>query len=224
MSCDGARIAAARPCGRDALKPQGNRLVGTGQGQESKTPVSVDLVRTGSGDTFSFEGTLKYGDRIFKASSGDVTDMSAKEFQEQTAIDETIIENPADFHEVTPGTIAFRVNRPVLDRFSEIAACRECEGAGLHALHRAAESLRRGYFDVQAEVDPERALEIIAKARSLPRRDARGLDQWRHRSQPLGPLSAAASWRDANGKLDREKLGKAVAAVTAKALSAENRR
>lgn len=201
------------------LKPQGNRLVGTGQGQESKTPVSIDLVRTGSGDTFSFEGTLKYGDRTFKASSGDVTDMSTKEFQEQTAIEETITENPADFHEVTPGTIAFRVNRPALIDFLKSLRAENVK-VQAYSIAPSCEALRRGYFDVQAEIDPERALDVIAKARSLPGVTragwtSGGIDLSRSIRFP------AAAWRDSNGKLDREKLGKTITAVTAKTLSAE---
>lgn len=202
-----------------ALKPQGNRLVGSGQSQDSKAPVSVDLVRTGSGDTFAFEGTVKYGDRTFKASSGDVTDMSAKEFQEQTAAEETITENPADFHEVTPSTVAFRVSRPAL---IDVLKSLRAENVKLQAysISPSCEALRRGYFDVQAEVDPERAVDVIAKARSLPGVTragwtSGGIDLSRSIRFP------AADWRDANGKLDREKLGKTIAAVTAKTLSAE---
>ncbi len=201
------------------LKPQGNRLVGAGQSQESKTPVSVDLIRTGSGDTFSFDGTLKFGDRIFKASSGDVTDMSAKEFQEQTAVEETITETPADFREVTPGTIAFRINRAsLIDALKSLRS--EKVQLQAYSIAPSCEALRRGYFDVQAEVDPERAIDVIAKVKSLPGVTragwtSGGIDLSRSIRFP------AAAWRDANGKLDREKLGKAIAAVTAKALSAE---
>lgn len=202
-----------------ALKPQGNRLVGTGQGQDSKTPVSVDLVRTGSGDTFSFDGTVKYGDRVFKASSGDVTDVSAKEFQEQATADETIVENPADFHEVTPSTVAFRVNRTALvDVLKSLRA--ENVKVQSHSIAPSCEALRRGHLDVQVEIDPERAVDLVAKTRSFPGVTragwtSGGIDLSRSIRFP------ATGWRDANGKLDREKLGKTIAAVTAKALSAE---
>ncbi|ARP99921.1 hypothetical protein [Pseudorhodoplanes sinuspersici] len=201
------------------LKPQGKRLIGTGQGQESKTPVTVDLVRSGSGDTFSFDGTVKYGDRTFKASSGDVTDMTAKEFQEQTAVEETITESPASFHEVTPSTIAFRVNRSALVDFLKALRSDNVK-VQAYSIAPSCEALRRGYFDVQAEVDPERALDVIAKAKSHPGVTragwiSGGIDLSRSIRFP------AAEWRDASGKLDREKLGKTIAAVTAKALSAE---
>lgn len=201
------------------LKPQGNRLVGTGQAQESKTPVSVDLVRTGSGDTFSFDGTLKYGERVFRGASGDITDMSAREFQEQTAVEETIVENPADFHEVTPGTIAFRVSRMSLTDFLKALRSENVKVQGF-SIAPSCEALRRGYFDVQAEVDPERTLDVIAKAKSFPGVTragwtSGGIDLSRSIRFPV------AGWRDANGKLDREKLGKTVSAVMAKVLSAE---
>jgi hypothetical protein len=201
------------------LKPQDNRLVGSGQSQDAKTPVSVDLVRTGSGDTFSFEGSVKYGNRTFKASSGDVTDMSAKDFQEQTAVEETIIENPANFHDVTPNTIAFRVNRPALVDFLKSLRADNVK-VQAYSIAPSCEALRRGHFHVQAEVDPERAQDVIAKAKSVPGVTragwtSGGIDLSRSIRFP------AAEWRDASGKLDREKLGKTVAAVTAKALSGE---
>ena len=201
------------------LKPQGNRLVGSGQSQDGKAPVSVDLVRAGSGDTFSFEGTVKYGDRTFKASSGDVTDTSAKEFQEQTTPEETIVENPANFHEVTPSTIAFRVNRPALADFLK-ALRTENVRVQSYSIAPSCEALRRGYFDVQAEVDPERTLDVIAKAKSIAGVTRAG---WTSGGIDLSRAIRfpAANWRAANGKLDREKLGKTIAAVTAKALSAE---
>ena len=201
------------------LKPQGNRLVGTGQGQDSKTPVSVDLLRTGSGDTFSFDGTVKYGERVFRGSSGDVTDMSANEFQEQTTVEETIFENPADFHEVTPGTIAFRVTRAALVDFLKSLRAEKVKVQG-HSIAPSCEALRRGYYDVQVEVDPERASQLVAKAKSFPGVSRTG---WISGGIELSRSVRfpAAGWRDANGKLDREKLGKAIAAVTAKTLSAE---
>lgn len=202
------------------LKPQGNRLVGSGQSQESKTPISIDLNRTVANNEVKFEGTIKYGDRTFKALSEENTDISEKEFKEQTAIDETIIDNPADFREVTPGTIAFRVTRASLLDFLKALRAENVKVQSF-SIAPSCDALRRGYLEVQADVDPERAAALIAKAKSLPGVTragwtAGGIDLSRAIRFP------ATGWRDASGKLDRDKLGKALAALAGKVLNGKS--
>lgn len=202
-----------------ALKPQGNRLIGSGQDQESKLPVSVDLTRSGTGNSYSFQGTVKLGDRVLKASSDDLADMSAKEFQEQTAVEESIVENPADFREVTPGTIAFRVARNALVDFLKSLRAENVKVQG-YSIAPSCEALRRGTLDVQVDVDPERTAELIAKAKALPGVTRAG---WTSGGLDLSRAVRipAAAFRDSAGKLDREKLGKAIEAVATKVFSAQ---
>ncbi|MGD9920281.1 MAG: hypothetical protein AB7V13_02390 [Pseudorhodoplanes sp.] len=149
------------------LKPQGNRLIGSGQTQEGRLPVAVDLVRSATGNSYSFEGTVKLGDRILKSSSDDLADMSAKEFEEQTAVEEAIVETPADFREVTPGTLGIRVARTGLIDFLKALRAENVKVQG-YSIAPSCEALRRGTVDVQVDVDPERAAETIAKAKALP--------------------------------------------------------
>jgi hypothetical protein len=202
------------------LKPQGNRLLGSGQSQDSKTPVSVDLARSVANDEVKFEGTIKYGDRTFKALSEENTDISEKDFKEQTAPEESIVENPADFREVTPGTIAFRVNRTALADFLR-ALRAETVKVQSYSIAPSCDALRRGYLDVQADIDPERAAALVAKAKSLPGVTRAG---WTSGGIDLSRAIRfpAAGWRDAGGKLDREKLGNAVAAAAGKALDGKS--
>lgn len=202
------------------LKPQGTRLVGSGQAQESKTPISIDLNRTVANNEVKFEGTIKYGDRTFKSSSEENTDISEKEFKEQTATDETIVESPAEFREVTPGTIAFRVTRSSLTDFLKALRAENVRVQSF-SIAPSCDGLRRGYLEVQADIDPERAAALIAKAKSLPGVTragwtAGGIDLSRAIRFP------AAGWRDAGGKLDREKLGSAIAAAASKALNGKS--
>lgn len=202
-----------------ALKPQGNRLVGSGQGQDSKLPVTVDLTRSATGNSYTFEGTVKLGDRILKASSDDLADMSEKEFREQTAVEEAIVEAPADFREVTPGTLGIRVARTALIDFLKSLRAENVKVQG-YSIAPSCEALRRGTVDVQVDVDPERAAELIAKAKALPGVTragwtSGGIDLSRAVRIPAG------SFRDGSGKLDRTKLGDAIAAVAAKTLSAK---
>jgi hypothetical protein len=203
-----------------ALKPQGNRLVGSGQSQESKTPISIDLARSVANNEGKFEGTIKYGDRSFKSLSEENTDISEKEFKEQTAVEESIVDNPADFREVTPGTIAFRVTRASLVDFLKAIRAENVK-LQTFSIAPSCDALRRGYVDVQADIDPERAAALIAKAKSLPGVTRAG---WTSGGIDLSRAMRfpAAGWRDAGGKLDREKLGNAIAAVASKVLGGKS--
>lgn len=200
-----------------ALQPQGTRLTGSGQSQESKTPVKVDLNRTVSGDGVTFEGTIRYGERTFKALSEENPAISEQDFKDQNLLDDGIVENPAEFREVTPGAIAFRVNRASLADFLN-ALRNENVRLQTFSIAPSCDALRRGFLDVQADIDPERAAALIAKAKSLPGVTragwtAGGIDLSRAIRFP------ATGWRDAAGKLDRDKLGNALAAAAGKALN-----
>jgi hypothetical protein len=202
-----------------ALKPQGNRLVGSGQTQESKRPVTVDLARSATGNSYAFEGTVKLGDQILKASSDDLADMSEKDFREQTSVDESIVDNPADFREVTPGTLAIRVARTAMIDLLTALRAENVKVQG-YSIAPSCEALRRGTVDVQIDVDPERAADLIGKVKALPGVtragwSSGGLDLNRAVRIPSG------AFRDSAGKLERQKLGDAIAAVTAKVFSAQ---
>lgn len=201
------------------LKPQGNRLVGSGQTQETKRPVTVDLARSATGNSYTFEGTVKLGNQTLEASSDGLADMSAKEFDEQTAVEETIVENPADFRETTPGTLAIRVSRAGVIDFLKALRAENVKVQG-YSIAPSCEALRRGTVDVQIDVDPERAADLIAKAKALTGVTRAGwtgggIDLSRAVRIPAG------SFRDGTGKLDRQKLGDAIGAVAAKVFSAK---
>lgn len=201
------------------LKPQGNRLVGSGQTQENKRPVSVDLKRSATGNSYSFEGTVKLGDQVLNASSEDLADMSPREFEEQTAVEETIVENPAEFREVTPATLAFRVSRTALADFLNALRTENVKVQG-YSIAPSCEALRRGTVDVQVDVDPERAGDMVGKGKALP-----GVAQggWTGGGLDLNRAVRipATAFRDSAGKLDRKTLGDAIAAVAAKVFSAQ---
>jgi hypothetical protein len=201
------------------LKPQGNRLVGSGQTQDGKRPVTVDLARSATGNSYAFEGTVKLGDQILKASSDDLADMSAKDFEEQAAVEEAIVDNPADFREVTPGTLGIRVARTSLIDFLKALRAENVKVQG-YSIAPSCEALRRGTVDVQMDVDPERASDLIAKAKTLPGVTRAG---WTSGGVDLSRAVRipAGAFRDSAGKLDRQKLGEAIAAVAAKVFSAK---
>jgi hypothetical protein len=202
-----------------ALKPQGNRLVGSGQTQEGKRPVTIDLARSATGNSYSFEGTVKLGDQILKASSDDLADMSEKDFREQTAVEESISDNPADFREVTPGTLGIRVARNALADILKALRTENVKIQG-YSIAPSCEALRRGTVDIQVDVDPERAFDLIGKTKAMAGVSragwtSGGIDLTRAVRIPAG------SFRDSAGKLDRQKLGDAIGAVAAKVFAAQ---
>jgi hypothetical protein len=202
-----------------ALKPQGNRLAGSGQSQDGRTPVSVDLARSGTAGAIAFEGTIRYGERVFRAQSTDNADISAREFEEQAAVEETIVENPGEFREVTPGTVAMRVQHAALNEVLKTLRAERVK-VQTYSIAPSCEALRRGTLDVQLDVDPERAADLVARARSLPGVlragwTSGGIDLTRALRLPV------AAFRDAGGALDRDRLAKALAAVAEKVLNAQ---
>jgi hypothetical protein len=162
---------------------------------------------------------VKLGDQILKASSDDLADMSAKDFEEQTAAEEAIVDSPADYREVTPGTLGIRVARSALIDFLKTLRAENVKVQG-YSIAPSCEALRRGTVDVQLDVDPERAADLIAKAKTLPGVTragwtSGGVDLTRAVRIPAG------AFRDGTGKLDRKKLGDAIAAVATKVFSAK---
>jgi hypothetical protein len=162
---------------------------------------------------------VKLGDQVLKASSDDLADMSEKDFREQTSVEEAISDNPADFREVTPGTLAIRVARTALADLLKTLRTENVKVQG-YSIAPSCEALRRGTVDVQIDVDPERAVDLIAKVKAMPGVTragwtSGGVDLTRAIRIPSG------NFRDSAGKLDRQKLGDAIAAVAARVFSAQ---
>ncbi len=181
--------------------------------------MAVDLARSATGNSYAFEGTVKLGDQILKASSDDLADMSEKDFREQTSVEDSIVDNPADFREVTPGTLAIRVARTAMIDLLKTLRSENVKVQG-YSIAPSCEALRRGTVDVQLDVDPERAVDLIGKVKALPGVTkagwtSGGVDLTRAVRIPAG------SFRDSARKLDRQKLGEAIAAVAARVFSAK---
>src|SRR5215468_1736859 len=73
------------------LKVEGTRMTGSGQTQETKSPVSVNIVRKPSGKNVTFEGSVTLaGEKIDMSSTGN-TEMNEKEFEESQATESSIV-------------------------------------------------------------------------------------------------------------------------------------
>src|SRR5262245_10227582 len=87
------------------LKVDGEKLSGSGQTQEQKVPVAVDLVRKRTGQTVAFSGTITHGQIKTEVTSADNTDISEDDFRAGQDVDDGIVATPADFIEVSPGSL-----------------------------------------------------------------------------------------------------------------------
>ena len=96
------------------LKVEGNRLTGTGQSQEGKQAVSVNLTRRVAGGNFNFEGTITSGSITEKIRSTDNTEMTEEEITDQFLAEPAIEPSPADFTAAWPQALHARVGRAAL--------------------------------------------------------------------------------------------------------------
>ena len=93
------------------LKVEGNRLVGSGQSQEGKQAVSVNLTRRVAGGNFTFEGTVTSGTNTEKIQSTDNNEMTEEEITDQFLAEPAIEPSPADFTAAWPQALHVRVGR-----------------------------------------------------------------------------------------------------------------
>jgi hypothetical protein len=200
------------------LNPEGGRLTGTGQTQDEKLPVRVQLVRSADGDDFSFEGTITRGANTTAVSSDGNSDQSEADFLAgETAGDPPIATAPSDFSEVSPGHISVRFKRQAFDDLIKTLRGEDVKLV-LDSLAASCEELRSGEQTIRLEVDPERAPALVGKLKSVAGVTAAG---WTSGSYSIAYAVrlTAASWR-AGGAIDRSTLAAAIAASVARSLSA----
>src|SRR3954465_328258 len=82
------------------LAVNGQTLTGTTQSLGDRLPVSINLVRKPSGDSFEFKGQISVGQTVTQVSSSDNSDLSEQEFRENQTTDDSISAAPSDFTEV----------------------------------------------------------------------------------------------------------------------------
>jgi hypothetical protein len=201
-----------------ALKTEGQRLTGSGQAQESRQRVAVSLVRKPVGKTVSFEGTITIGNDKRNVSSAGNTDVSEKEFLESQAGDSTLMPQPPDFTEVSPGAVGVKTRREAFAALVQEIRKENVETV-LESLAPDCSALRTGEQELQLLVDPERAPALIRKLKIMPGvLDAGWI---------TGPYSIeravrvpTADWKGGSGNFDRERLASAVAGSIAKNFAA----
>jgi hypothetical protein len=202
-----------------SLKAEGNRLTGSTQSQEGKQSVSVNLTRrAAAGGNVTFEGTVSSGNHVDKVRSTDNTDLSEEEISEQYPAEPPIEPSPADFSAAWPQTLHVRVARSAL--VGLLDALRDQNVRVVYSgLQTSCQVLRSGRHTLQVDVDAERVGAVLAKLKSVS-----GIAEIGFSPNPPNMQRAirfpSSGWRDASGKLDRDKLAAAVSKAIAGAMAA----
>ena len=192
-----------------ALKAEGQRLTGSGQTQETRQRVAVSLVRKPTGKTVSFEGSITIGNDKRNVSSAGNTDVSEKEFLETQTADSTLMPQPADFTEVSPGAVGIKTRREAFAAVVQEIRKENVETV-LESLAPDCSALRTGEQELQLLVDPERAPGLIRKLKGLPGVSDAGWITGAYSIERAIRL-AAAEWKGGSGSFDRERLASAIA-------------
>ncbi len=200
------------------LKVEGNRLVGTTQSLEGKQAVSVNLTRRVAGNNFTFEGSITSGSITEKVDSPDNPEVPEDEIAEQYLAEPAIAPSPATFAAAWPQALHVRVERSALTGLLDALRDQNVQIV-FNGLQTSCRVLRTGRFTVQIDVDAERVGTVLAKLKTVT-----GIVELGFASTGPNMQRAirfpSAGWRDAAGKLERDKLGATLAAALAKALSA----
>jgi hypothetical protein len=200
------------------LAVNGQNLTGATQSLGDKLPVTVNLVRKPTGDSFEFKGQISVGSTVTQVSSPDNSDLSEQEFKDNQSTDDSISAAPKDFTEVSPEAIAVKVKLDAALEFLKSLKGEKLE-VSLSSLTVSCDALRAGEQTITIGVDPERAAALVAKAKATPGVVVAGwtagtVDMERAIRFP------AAEWRDGD-RLNRDKLASGIAAVLAKVFAAK---
>jgi hypothetical protein len=191
------------------LKAEGTRLTGSGQTQETGQRVAVDLLRKPVGKTVSFEGSITLGNEKWDVVSTGNADVSEKEFFDGQASDSTLVAEPEDFTEVSPGAVAVRAKR---DAFADLVreVRKENVKTVLESLAVDCSALRSAEQELQVFVDPARAAALIRKFKSLPGVLDAGWTPGVYAIERAVRFPAA-EWKAGSATFDRDRLASAVA-------------
>jgi hypothetical protein len=200
------------------LRAEGTKLTGSSQTQETRQRVVVDLLRKPAGKTVSFEGLITIGNEKRNVSSPGNAEMSEREFLDNQANESSVVVDPEDFTEASPGAVAARVKREAFAALVKEVRKENVETV-LESLAIDCSALRTGEQELQVLVDPERAPALIRKLKGLPGVLAAGWTAGAYSIERAVRL-AAAPWRGGSGSFDRERLASALADSLAKNFAA----
>lgn len=200
------------------LAVNGQTMTGTTQSIGDKLPVSVNLTRKQTGDTYEFKGQICVGQTVNNVVSNDNADLSEKEFRENQTNDDGIVPAPRDFTQVSPEAIAVKVK---LDSAAEFLKHLKSQNVGIavNSMALSCESLRSGQMTLNLSVDPQRAADVLVNVKTQPGVTGAGWTSGLFDMERTIRF-AAADWLE-GGKPNRDKLATALGTAAAKVLSAQ---
>ncbi len=200
------------------LAVNGQTMTGTTQSIGDKLPVSVNLTRKQTGDTYEFKGQIRVGQTVNNVVSTDNADLSEKEFRENQTNDDGIVPAPRDFTQVSPEAIAVKVK---LDSAAQFLKHLKSQNVGIavNSMAISCESLRSGQMTFNLSVDPQRAADVLVNVKTQPGVTGAGWTSGLFDMERTIRF-AAADWLD-GGKPNRDKLATALGTAAAKVLSAQ---
>ena len=199
------------------LKVEGEKLSGSGQSIENKTPVTVSLTRKGS-KSVSFDGKITLGGNLTSVSSPDNSDVDEKEFQQSQVVDDDLAEAPKDFTQVSPQSLAVRVKR---ENFADLVKSLKGQNVqiALDSISTDCNALRSGHQILRLFIDPARAPALIASVKTAPGVAAAGWTSGTY-DMERAIRFATGDWSP-DGKLNRDKLATALTGIAAKTMGAK---
>lgn len=200
------------------LAVNGRTMTGSTRSLIDKKPVTVKLTRKPNGDTVDFGGQITIGETTTEVASSENSDISEKEFQDSQTVDDGITPNPKDFTQVSPESVGVRIKLDAAADFLMSLKGQDVE-VSLNSLDVTCDALRSGHQSLVLSVNPDRAADLIAKAKSAPGVLAAG---WTTGLVEMDRAIRfpAASWRSGD-KIDRDKLTATISGVLAKTLGAK---
>lgn len=199
------------------LKVEGEKLSGSGQSIENKTPVTVNLTRKGN-KSVSFDGKITLGGNLTSVSSPDNSDVDEKEFQQSQVVDDDLSEAPKDFTQVSPQSLAIRVKR---ENFAGLVKSLKGQNVqiALDSIATDCNALRSGHQVLRIFVDPARAPALIAALKTAPGVTAAGWTSGTY-DMERAIRFAAGDWAP-DGKLNRDKFAATLAGIASKVMGAK---
>lgn len=199
------------------LKVEGEKLSGSGQSIENKTPVTVNLTRKGN-KSVSFDGKITLGGNLTSVSSPDNSDVDETEFQQSQVVDDDLSEAPKDFTQVSPQSLAIRVKR---ENFAGLVKSLKGQNVqiALDSIATDCNALRSGHQVLRIFADPARAPALIAALKTAPGVTAAGWTSGTY-DMERAIRFAAGDWAP-DGKLNRDKFAATLAGIASKVMGAK---
>ncbi len=200
------------------LAASGQSLTGTTQTLGDKLPVTVKLTRKVVDGRYDFAGQITVDQTTTQVESTDNADMSEAEFRETRGTDSELAAAPQSFAEVSPEAIAVRVRLDSLASFLAALKGQDIE-VDYASLVTSCDELRAGEQLLTMSVDPERAVEFLARFKTMPGVTASG---WTSGSFDMERTIrfADTGWRE-GGRINRDRIAKTVTEALAKPLGAQ---